>query len=281
MNGSRFMKNLIFLTLFIVQSAVCMDVWSKIQQLIIVNPSPKQPAQVVKALPVLPSDIQIAELIKQLLEVATTRDQALTYLSSYVQVNKAIAAYVKNNKNEIQKLLDKKFGLSLTALASGNYDNLFIKSEVLNLLEGTVTISGIVDAIKNPQYAVSNDDIINAIDEIRFFFKEKKYNKIAAVLGVFNHIYTNNRFPFNQLSGEYLLGEFKKNMTDFGRDKNATTILTLLMQTIIKLFGTSFVNNTKLTAQAFSQDQRTLLQWALESNNKELINYLERIKKLG
>ncbi len=69
-------------------------------------------------------------------------------------------------------------------------------------------------------------------------------------------------------------------MKDFGRDKSATTILTLLMQTIIKLFGTSFVNNTKLSAQAFSQDQRTLLQWAQESNNKEVINYLERIKKL-
>ncbi len=70
------MKNIIFLTVFMVQSVVCMDVWSKIQQLIITNPSPKQPVQIAKPLPVLPSDIQIAELIKQLLEIAKTRDEA-------------------------------------------------------------------------------------------------------------------------------------------------------------------------------------------------------------
>lgn len=275
------MKNLILLALFMVQPVVSMDLWSKIQDLIITNPSPKQAPRVEKPLPVLPTDIQTSELIKQLLEVSTTRDQALSLLSNYVRVNKTIAQYVKTNKNEIQKLLDKKFGLSLTALASGDYTNPSIKSEALYLLERSPLTDAIANAIKNPQAAIANATIVEATDALRPMIKYKQFNVVAAILGALNNFYSTNRLVFDLSNGFTLWDEFKKNMNDFGQDKDKTVILTLLMQTIIKLFGTSFVNNTKRPANAYSTDQRTLLEWARESRNKQVIEYLERIKKLG
>lgn len=275
------MKNLILLALFMVQPVVSMDLWSKIQDLIITNPSPKQAPRVEKPLPVLPTDIQTSELIKQLLEVSTTRDQALSLLSNYVRVNKTIAQYVKTNKNEIQKLLDKKFGLSLTALASGDYTNPSIKSEALYLLERSPLTDAIAHAIKNPQAAIANATIVEATDELRLMIKNKQFNVVAAILGALNNFYSTNRLVFDVTNGFTLWDEFKKYMNDFGQDKEKTVILGLLMQTIIKIFGTSFVNNTKRPAHAYSTDQRTLLEWARASRNKQVIEYLERIKKLG
>lgn len=275
------MKKLILLALLMVQSAVSMDLWSKIQDLIITNPSPKQPPRVEKTLPVLPSEIQINEIINQILEIATTRDEVLTLLSNYVQVNKTIAQYVKNNKNKIQQLIDKKFGLSLTALASGDYTNPSIKSAALSLLERSPLTDAIAHAIKNPQAAIANATIVEATDELRLMIKNKQFNVVAAILGAFNNFYSTNRLVFDVSNGFTLWDEFKKYMNDFGQDKEKTVILRLLMQTIIKIFGTSFVNNTKRPAHAYSSDQRTLLEWARESRNKQVIEYLERIKKLG
>ncbi len=114
-----------------------------------------------------------------------------------MQVNKAIAAYVKNNKIEIQKLLDNKFGLSLSALASGNYDNPSIKLAALDLLEAKMDTTALADAIKNPENVITNHDVTSAIDQIRFLLKVKEFNRVAAILGSFNNFYSTNRFTFN------------------------------------------------------------------------------------
>lgn len=277
------MKKLIILILFLNSSVFAMDVWNKIQNWIIENPSITQPKKSTP-LPTLPTDIQTTEIVKQLLNVASTRQQALTLISNYALVNKEIANYVKNNKKEIQQLINKKFGASLNMLASGNYDDPETKSETLRVLEKSIRgrrLINLINAIKNTDQIITRQNVKDWLIDMRLAYQGKDYGIIAAILGAFNNFFSQNRFMFTNDIGKDLLYELKFDIKKFGKDEKITQISILLINTVIKIFGASFVNDTKIVRQAYSQDQRTLLDWAKASGNKEAIKYLESIKKLG
>ncbi|MFZ5954696.1 MAG: hypothetical protein ACOYT8_06395 [Candidatus Dependentiae bacterium] len=274
------MKKLLILILFLNASAFSMDVWTRIQRWIIENPSAEQPKKTTP-LPTLPTDIQTTEIIKQLLNVASTRKQALTLLSNYALVNKEIANYVKNNKKQIQQLINKKFGVSLNMLASGNYDDPETKSESLRILEGSKAGRSLINAIENADQIITSQNVEDWLISIRMAYKYGDYEIIATILGAFNNFFSQNRFTFTDDIGKHLLYEFKYHIKEFGKDEKITQISNLLINTVIKIFGASFVNDTKLARQPYSQDRRTLLDWARASGNKEAIKYLESIKKLG
>lgn len=242
----------------------------------------------ITQLPELPSDIQTSEIVKQILNISNTRDEALTVLSNYARVNKAIADYIKINKEALQKLLDQKFGLSLTVLASGNYNDPKIKAESLRVLEEGLKqmpavrdhINELIYAIKNKNKIIWDNDLASYLEILCTASLSEKYEIFAATLGTLNNFFNNTRFTFTDEIGHQLLYLVTFNINAFGKDKTLTQISTLIINMVIKIFGPGFVSNTKIGKSKYGI-KKTVLDWAKDTGNKEAINYLEKINKLN
>lgn len=285
------MKKLLILMLFLNSPIFGMDVWTKIKRWITENPS-GTPAVKTTALPALPSDVQTMEIVKQLLNVSSNRDQALTLLSNYAQVNKAIGNYVKNNKVELQKLLDEKFGLSLIELASGDYDNPQIKTESRRILghfiladsfkydEWKAYIFDVAEYIKTGQGNLATPPLgeIKALSKILRLSYLDKFKVAAVLLGVLNYTFNNNKAVFGEDEENGFVDLLKDFIRHMCTDKNYTQMAKLIINTAVKIFGPQFIN--KKVGTYFPQTG-TLLNQVRNSKNQEAIKYLETINKLN
>ncbi|MFZ5954579.1 MAG: hypothetical protein ACOYT8_05785 [Candidatus Dependentiae bacterium] len=283
------MKKLLILMLFLNSPIFGMDVWTKIKRWVTENPS-GAPAVETTPLPVLPSDVQTTEIVKQLLNVSSNRDQALTLLSNYAQVNKAIGNYVKNNKATIQRLLDEKFGLSLIELASGNYDNPQIKDESISILKQAaltpsyekwagylLNFAGyITTGQRNP--AITPYAELDMLKRWLGFNYPDKFKVVAVMLGVLNNTFNNNRAAFGEAEENTIIDILKDYIGSMGQDKNYTQIVKLIINTAVKIFGPQFINKEK---GFYFPQTGTLLESVRKSTNKEAIKYLETINKLN
>jgi len=281
------MKKKLLILVFLSTPIFGMDYLNQVKRWITQNLSgaPAVPGEQVTPLPTLPPDIQVNEIVKQLLNVSSTRDQALTLLSNYARVNKTIAEYVKNNKDTIKKILDQKFGLSLTALASGNYDDPQIKAEALRVLQNTIlefrgkefedTINEIVPllqtAIENSEQQITRLDSFQTL--LLISIKEQKYNLAAVILGVLDNFFSTNRLTYSNINKYYFINIIKGTISLFGTNKLVTEILILTINKAIKIFGPQFINK--------KTGNETLLEYVRKSKNKDAIKYFETINKLN
>ncbi|MFZ5954412.1 MAG: hypothetical protein ACOYT8_04940 [Candidatus Dependentiae bacterium] len=247
----------------------------------------------------LPYELQTTEIIKQILNTSSTRDEALTLLSNYAQVNKAIAHYIKENKESIKKILNQKFDLSLTALASGNYDNPNIQQKTLRILKEALVhfakipdakgqINSLINSIKNQKQTITKQDLKNYLSLFNVSTSNEgilcKSEEVSAIiLGALNNFFINNRFTFTNKIGNELLKVFYLGIEDeykiyLGVENTSNTqILALIIDTVQKIFGSNFINNQPLEF-SWSLDRKTLREWIKDSGNQEAIKYLEKLK---
>lgn len=250
----------------------------------------------IKITPVLPYDVQTSEIIKQLLNISNNRDQALTLLSNYARANKKIADFVKNNKVEIQRLLNEKFGVSLTALASGDYDNPQIKDESIKILlayadkfrdsEWKQYILNLTQYIKTGErnLAITPINEINALIKlIKSFdirsFDLAKFDVAAVLLGVLNYTFNTNKAVFGKADENAFVDSLKFFTVHMGSNKNYTQIIKLIINTAVKIFGPQVID--KEFGIYFYFTKTTLLNYVKQFNNLEAIKYLETINKLN
>lgn len=286
------MKNLLIIMMFLSTPIFGMDYWNQIKRWITQNPSgaPAVPGEQVTPLPALPAEMQVNEVVKQLLNVSNNRDQALTLLSNYAQVNKAIGNYVKNNKVAIQRLLDQKFGLSLISLASGDYDNPQIKEESIAILKQAaldptyqkwavylLNFAGyITTGQRNP--ALTPDKELDMLKRWLGFNYPEKFKVVAVMLGVLNNTFNNNTSIFGEAEENTIIDILKDYIRNMGQDKNYTQMLKLIINTAIKIFGPEFINKEK---GYYFPMTGTLLEDVRNSKNQDAIKYLETINKLN
>lgn len=285
-------KNLLIILVFLSTPIIGMDYWNQIKRWINQNHSgaPAVSGEQVTPLPALPAEMQVNEVVKQLLNVSNNRDQALTLLSNYAQVNKAIGNYIKNNKVAIQRLLDQKFGLSLIALASGDYDNPLIKDESITILKQAATNSSYYDSAPyllnfagyitgsriNPGIAPTAE--LSILSRWLGYNYPDKFKVVAVMLGVLNNTFNNNTAVFGEAEKNTFIDLLKEYIGSMGQDKNYTQIVKLLINTALKIFGPQFINKEK---GYYFPMTGTLLEHVRNSRNKEAINYLEKINKLN
>lgn len=292
-------KNLLNVLIFLSTPVCGMELWTNVKQWVIQNPSSERTETHVTPLPVLPSELQTSEIVKQLVNISTTRDQALTLLSNYARVNKAIAVYVKTNRIKLQKILDQKFGLSLTTLASGNYDDPKIKTESLEILQNAilfldtkgsiieiqpaeVTVNLLIRVIEGNEQ-VTPGRLNKFIKLLKISLAEKQYPLSAVILGALDNIYTSKTDIFsNSETRNKFFDVIGLNIKSFGTNKLVTQILKLAINKAIKIYGPSLVNTSGVFEYEGSRvTSKTLLEWAKLYGNQEAIKYFESIKKLN
>lgn len=263
-----------------------MDYWNQIKRWITQNPS-GTPAGETAPLPALPADMQVTEIINQIINISDSRYEALTIINSYAHTNKTLAQYVTKNKESIKKILDQKFGLSITALASGNYDDTNIKNESIRILLDAAgafpaqkaIIDNLVTYINTKE---RSDSVFLGIGgDIEYLGKilgsgyPNKFQLAAVVLGTINNAFSNNKVDF-KLSELEFVDLLKDHIGTMGKDKNWTQIITLIINTAVKIFGPKFIDK-----EMGYNSEGTLLDTVRKSNNQEAIKYLETINKLN
>ncbi|MFZ5954422.1 MAG: hypothetical protein ACOYT8_04990 [Candidatus Dependentiae bacterium] len=269
------MKKLIILILFLNSPIFSMGVWNKIKKWV------TQPF--TSSLPELPSDIQTTEIVKQLLHISNTRDEALTLLNNYAQVNKAIAEYIKENKDTIQKILDQKFGLSLTVLTSGNYNDPNIKAETIKVLQKAThkyssyseTLNTLITFIKNKNDKITIVNVHMYIGLLARSLLDKDYSLSAALIGVFDNFINHTHPVLNKNNESQFVDLLKGFISFFGKNKPLTQILISIINQAITLFGPNFIDNE--IGQHMSKSG-TLFNFTRTTGNKAAIKYLETIK---
>lgn len=153
-----------------------------------------------REIPSLPSEILTTELIKKIINVSGTRNEAQRALNNYALVKKANSEYIKKNQSVIKGLLDKRFTLTLNDFASGNWSNQNIKEQSIKILQGPTmyiqleylknTVTNLIEAIKTNTNIPSNDFVNyavllnNAVEVINFQFA-------AIILGAINKFSSN------------------------------------------------------------------------------------------
>lgn len=266
-----------------------MDYWNQIKRWITQNPSgaPAVPTQQVTELPTLPADIKLNEVIKKLIELSRTRSQAQTLIYNYAQVNKEIAAFVKNNKIQLQKLLNQKFGISPAVLASGNYTDPAVKADVLdtlkhilkNIKEGITadTLRSLVSALEDPKKVITDLDLEAYLQLFAALNRTENYYLSTIIIGAINNFYNNNRTQFSGNIEIDFISAIMKSLGEYGKKSGITTVLNYMFNTALKIFGPNFIN----VQTVHDQKLLTLLEYAKSLKNQEAIKYLETINKLN
>ncbi|MFZ5954419.1 MAG: hypothetical protein ACOYT8_04975 [Candidatus Dependentiae bacterium] len=95
------------------------------------------------------------------------------------------------------------------------------------------------------------------------------------MLGTINNAFSNNKVDF-KLSELEFVDLLKDHIGTMGKDKNWTQIITLIINTAVKIFGPKFIDK-----EMGYNSEGTLLDTVRKSNNQEAIKYLETINKLN
>lgn len=282
-------KKLLFILVFLSTPILGIDYWNQIKRWITQNPSgaPAVAGEQVTELPALPADIQINEVIKKLIEISRTRGQAQTLIRNYALVNKEIAAFVKNNKIQLQKLLNQKFGIAPAILASGNYTDPEVKADVLdtlkhilkNIKEGMTanTLRSLVNAIEDPKKVITDLDLEAYLQLFAALNRTENYYLSTIVIGAINNFYNNNRTKFSSNIELDFISAIMKSLGEYGKKHGITTVLNYMFNTALKIFGPNFINVQTI----HDQKLQTLLDYAKFLKNQKAIEYLETINKLN
>lgn len=246
-----------------------------------------------KNIPSLPTEIKTEEIVRQIINSSRSRDEALTNISNYATVDTTLFRYIKNNKIELSKLLDQKFGLSFATLATGDYNNPVIKRETLAILQNEyqkigkklgvkLMLDGLVDMINGKTNTRSFYELNNILVGLKDFFENlfntKDYAFIAVIIGAIKNL--NAYFNFNTSSNktEYLalvnsyISQFKNNKPINPSEKQ---ILNLLISTGIQIFGKNFLLENHRTA-VFTG---SINDYAKKINNKTVLELIESYHK--
>jgi hypothetical protein len=239
----------------------------------------------------LPTEIKTQEIVKQIINSSISRDEALSTISNYSKVDTDLYRYIKNNTVALRQLLDQKFGLSLTTLASGEYGNPHIKQETLVILQNEyqksgkrlgvkVMLDGLVDLVNGKTNTRSFNQLNNIFEGLSEFFENvittKNYGFLAVILGALKNL--NQFFNFNTVLNKteyanilnFYASQFKNNKSINAIEKQ---ILILLVATGKQLFGKNFLlENLKTTTFTGS-----VIDYVKKINNSQLISLLESI----
>ncbi|MFZ5954652.1 MAG: hypothetical protein ACOYT8_06175 [Candidatus Dependentiae bacterium] len=235
-----------------------------------------------KEIPTLPSEIQIQEIVKQILNTSTTRAEAINTLNNYALTNKSIRQYIQAKKQDLNKLLKQRFGLSLEELASADYKNPTIKEETLRLLqeyESTTNhlglkrvLENLIDSVKKERVTTNFMGLNNFI--LRPVINTKKYPLIAAVLGAIKNLgdASHEDTPLNKAEYtqtlKYFISQFKNNKPV---DDSVRKILNLFVSVGNEIFGNDFINEWQLSTDF----PGSVIEYAQTINNPTIVKYLK------
>lgn len=149
----------------------------------------------------LPYELQTQEIIKNIINTATSRQQAMLSLSNYRLVNKAIAQYIDKNREIILNSLAERFAFE--TLASGAFNTSDVKKRTMAVLEEARKYKFMqVDPARDMINLIHNNNTITAqnINSFMALLKrsvtEKNFLLSAAIIGALRYFVNTKRLIF-------------------------------------------------------------------------------------
>jgi hypothetical protein len=190
----------------------------------------------------LPYELQTQEIVKQIINTATSRQQAMLSLNNYRHVNKAIAQYIDKNQQLLKNILYERFALE--TLASGAFNNSDVKKRSIAILEEArkykfMQIDPARDIINliNSKDRITSQNINSFIALLKRSIKEKNFLLSAAIIGALRYFVNTKRLVFDPYIKNHFV-QVLETVADMGlHSKNGTAQIRELYD-IINTFAT-------------------------------------------